>query len=313
VPQLSCSSNNKADNIRGIIYYSYLSPPILPSLPNTTAYTVPDTCEDENPSNLIPLISQDLNITATDAFYNETLPVSVSLNEHSVWRWILNGTSMQGNWSQPTLQQLLNTNATKKGTWTTNNDEISTLTVSEAETWVLVIIETSMAAPHPIHLHGHDFLVVAQGAGPRRWPQSEAERPRSGIETRDGRGSGITMYHAAGSLPKRDTALLPALGHLVLAFRSDNPGAWWMHCHIGWHLEQGFALQFVERGAEVWGLFHGYGTDGTGWASDGTRRGTRHQDRDADWGDYARSIGQNCAAWDLYDRRDPIWEDGAAI
>jgi hypothetical protein len=113
-----------------------------------------------------------------------------------------------------------------------------------------------------------------------------------------GMGTGITMYHAAGSLPKRDTALLPALGHLVLAFRSDNPGAWLMHCQIGWHLEQGFALQVVESGAEAWGMFHG----------DGTKEGTK------DWRDYARSIGENCAAWDRYDDRgDPIWEDGAAI
>jgi hypothetical protein len=45
--------------------------------------------------------------------------------------------------------------------------------------------------------------------------------------------------------------MLPASGYLVLAFETDNPGAWLMHCHIGWHTSEGFALQFVERRNEI--------------------------------------------------------------
>jgi hypothetical protein len=41
-------------------------------------------------------------------------------------------------------------------------------------------------------------------------------------------------------------ALLPTSGYLILAFETDNPGAWLMHCHIGWHTMEGFALQFLE-------------------------------------------------------------------
>ena len=51
--------------------------------------------------------------------------------------------------------------------------------------------------------------------------------------------------------PKRDTAILPEDGHLILAFKTDNPGAWRMHCHIRWHTEEGFATQFVERYDEM--------------------------------------------------------------
>lgn len=35
-------------------------------------------------------------------------------------------------------------------------------------------------------------------------------------------------------------------GHLIVAFFTDNPGVWLMHCHIGWHVAMGFALQFIE-------------------------------------------------------------------
>jgi Putative multicopper oxidases len=41
--------------------------------------------------------------------------------------------------------------------------------------------------------------------------------------------------------------MLPGSGYLVVAFKTDNPGAWLMHCHIGWHTEEGFAIQFLER------------------------------------------------------------------
>ncbi|KAI7360755.1 hypothetical protein KC336_g21934 [Hortaea werneckii] len=33
----------------------------------------------------------------------------------------------------------------------------------------------------------------------------------------------------------------------------DNPGAWLMHCHIPWHVGQGFSHQFLERKDEILG------------------------------------------------------------
>lgn len=45
--------------------------------------------------------------------------------------------------------------------------------------------------------------------------------------------------------------MLPDAGYLVLGFITDNPGVWLMHCHIGWHAAEGFALQFIERSGEI--------------------------------------------------------------
>jgi hypothetical protein len=42
--------------------------------------------------------------------------------------------------------------------------------------------------------------------------------------------------------------MLPENGYLVIAFKTDNPGAWLMHCHIGWHT---VAIQFVEQYSEI--------------------------------------------------------------
>jgi hypothetical protein len=56
--------------------------------------------------------------------------------------------------------------------------------------------------------------------------------------------------------PRRDVAMMPAGGWLVIAFYTDNPGAWLMHCHIAWHVSQGLAVQFLERESEIASTFN---------------------------------------------------------
>jgi hypothetical protein len=46
--------------------------------------------------------------------------------------------------------------------------------------------------------------------------------------------------------PRRDVAMLQRNGYLVLAVEGDNPGAWLMHCHLGFHGAWGMDLQIVE-------------------------------------------------------------------
>lgn len=51
--------------------------------------------------------------------------------------------------------------------------------------------------------------------------------------------------------PRRDVALLPANGYLIIAFKADNPGSWLMHCHIAWHASSGLSLQILERESSI--------------------------------------------------------------
>ena len=51
--------------------------------------------------------------------------------------------------------------------------------------------------------------------------------------------------------PRRDVALLPAGGYLIIAFKADNPGSWLLHCHIAWHASSGLALQIMERELDI--------------------------------------------------------------
>lgn len=166
----------------------------------------------------------------------------------------MNSVSMEVEWDDPSLLQIYN----NASSWTNTSGVIELTTADE---WAYVIIETDNAVPHPIHLHGHDFYILAQGTG---------------------------TYSASADLsttnpPRRDVAMLPASGYLVVAFKTDNPGAWLMHCHIGWHTSEGFAIQFIERESEIYDLIDG------------------------------DDLTSNCKAWDTYVTDDDIVEDDSGI
>ena len=212
IPQSACSDNDNSDDIRGIVYYGD-----SPSTPSTTAYSYEDSCDDET-DNLVPYISK----TVESQLSTNEEDVTAGINTDSLFRWYLNSTTMVVEWENPTLEQILAGN-------TTYDTSDAVLELPDANVWTYLVIETTLAVPHPIHLHGHDFSVLAQGTGTY--------------------SSSVTFN--LDNPPRRDTAMLPASGYLVLAFETDNPGAWLMHCHIGWHTSEGFALQFIERYDEI--------------------------------------------------------------
>ena len=37
----------------------------------------------------------------------------------------------------------------------------------------------------------------------------------------------------------------------MIAFKTDNPGAWLMHCHIAWHVSGGLSVDFLEREDDI--------------------------------------------------------------
>ncbi|MQL91525.1 hypothetical protein Taro_024138 [Colocasia esculenta] len=92
----------------------------------------------------------------------------------------------------------------------------------------LVLQGTSIvtAENHPIHLHGYDFYVVAQGFG--------NFDPSAG-------SAGFNMVDP----PLRNTVALPVNGWAVVRFVADNPGVWLMHCHLDVHLKWGLAMAFL--------------------------------------------------------------------
>ncbi|KAJ5630645.1 uncharacterized protein N7484_010745 [Penicillium longicatenatum] len=244
IPQTACSENLSPQNIKGIVYYGD-----SPSTPTTSEYSYTDSCDDEDMSDLIPIVTESVSTP----YYNKSEPVSLGQNGGDLYRWKLNSTSMHVDWTDPTLLEIYRGHHS----WKNSSGVIE---LPKKNKWVYVVIETTLSVPHPIHLHGHDFYVMAQGSGTYDGDVTSLARP-----------------------PKRDTAMLPSDGHLVIAFKTDNPGAWLMHCHIGWHTEEGFAIQFVERYDEIKALI--------------------------DYDD----LKSNCASWDTYESSSSVEEDDSGV
>lgn len=98
---------------------------------------------------------------------------------------------------------------------------------------VEIVLNNQDTGKHPFHLHGHIFEVIERGpdyseeASPIAYNESAPYTPRTNPAYRD------TLYVRPQS-------------YFVIRFKADNPGIWFFHCHIEWHLLQGLALTMVE-------------------------------------------------------------------
>lgn len=219
IPQVSCSENDNVNGILGIIRYDSAST----ANPTTIGYPYNDSCSDMPAPSLVPYLALNVGSETVE----EDLEVSVGLNATTgIIYWYVAGSSMYLDWSNPTLLQVddgVTNFATQENVYE----------VTEAGSWTYVVLEQSVAAAHPIHFHGHDFYVLAQGTGTYA-------------------SSNTTLQTT--NPPRRDVAMLNPEGFLVIAFKADNPGTWLMHCHIGWHQSLGLDLQFVEQYDKIGGL-----------------------------------------------------------
>ena len=122
-----------------------------------------------------------------------------------------------------------------------------------------------VGSAHPIHLHGHTFHVVRVG-----YPEYDPTTGFVGKANGDIYCDDINctktgcdphrctkpswkepMHFSIDShTVRKDTVMVPAGGYVVINFISDNPGWWFLHCHIEVHQLQGMAMIVNETGGE---------------------------------------------------------------
>ncbi|OIS97964.1 PREDICTED: laccase-4-like [Nicotiana attenuata] len=92
----------------------------------------------------------------------------------------------------------------------------------------LVLQDTSIlgAESHPLHLHGFNFFVVGQGFGNYNPSQDPAN---------------FNLVDPA----ERNTVGVPAGGWVAIRFLADNPGVWFMHCHLEVHTSWGLKMAWI--------------------------------------------------------------------
>ena len=123
---------------------------------------------------------------------------------------------------------------------------------------------------HPVHLHGHYFHVVDiqfgeynDESGRLTAANDEPGCPGSGNVCTNPQWTDRSTDIATGSkytgsngrinssYPLKDTILIPAGGYAVVYFKSNNPGIWFLHCHIGDHQVTGMAMAISEDAANI--------------------------------------------------------------
>jgi FtsP/CotA-like multicopper oxidase with cupredoxin domain len=98
--------------------------------------------------------------------------------------------------------------------WSLNGEywpNVTPLMIATGQRVAIEMLNRTMM-PHPMHLHGHAFQVVAIDGSP-----------------------------LAGAV--RDTVLVPPMGSVTIAFDADNPGRWAFHCHNLYHMMTGMLTE----------------------------------------------------------------------
>ena len=119
---------------------------------------------------------------------------------------------------------------------------------------------------HPIHLHGHSFHVVYVGYPEYNQTNGFVKEHNKDIFcddvnctnggcnnkscTRPRWASEPPQFSINRNTVRKDTITVPAGGYVIINFISDNPGHWFLHCHIEGHQLEGMALIVNEASEE---------------------------------------------------------------
>ncbi|KAK3017257.1 hypothetical protein RJ639_044265 [Escallonia herrerae] len=92
---------------------------------------------------------------------------------------------------------------------------------------------TGIIAPesHPTHLHGFNFYAVGKGLG-----NFDSEKDPKKFNLVDP--------------VERNTLSVPTSGWAAIRFRADNPGVWFLHCHLEVHTTWGLKMAFLVENGE---------------------------------------------------------------
>ncbi|EPS60103.1 laccase 1a, partial [Genlisea aurea] len=109
---------------------------------------------------------------------------------------------------------------------TTNGTKLYRLKYNDTVQIVIQDTGMIMAENHPVHLHGFNFFGVGKGLGNFN---STADPKRFNLV----------------DPVERNTIGVPSGGWVAIRFRADNPGVWFMHCHLEVHTTWGLKMAFL--------------------------------------------------------------------
>ena len=181
------------------------------------------------------------------------------------------------NLSDPNLCYNVRLNTSNPDCWCVH---MRNLTYQKTYRFVYTVAGPHGAFSHPVHMHGHSFFVVKIGLPPMnqttgyvncfsddinctRYPPKfgkcgyvtnpqnlSADYTCPETEWAPGRNYTYPNPTASGTIdprtPRKDTVLVPAGGYAIIYVVADNPGVWFMHCHVENHAVEGMGVVLNE-------------------------------------------------------------------
>lgn len=95
-----------------------------------------------------------------------------------------------------------------------------------------------------IYSHGHNVQIVARG--PNVYNRTRPARPvhnflTAGVINSNANATALGYSNTTAGFPavpmRRDTWLIAPNSYTVVRFQANNPGTWFIHCHMEWHME----------------------------------------------------------------------------
>lgn len=239
-----CDDDSLLDSKIGIIRYNAEDKQDPPD--HTPSPRVIDWgCADPAPTDLVPIVPRTVGKEVNGFSPADYLRIglqywpNVSDTHSLIHKWVLANRTQYIDWRDPSLLQLATTKDDKQTAF--HPDAAPIVLDYDTGDWVYFVIANNYSlseahtprtiprSVHPIHLHGHDFVILAQGDG---------EFTPDVVPNLD-------------NPARRDVVNCPIGGYVWIAFQVNNPGAWLMHCHIAWHASAGLSLQFIEQPGRI--------------------------------------------------------------
>ncbi|KAF7342559.1 Laccase A [Mycena sanguinolenta] len=171
-------------------------------------------------TNLHPLVPTAVPGTAVAGGADVALNLAISL-DFTTFGFEINGVSFTSP-TVPVLLQILSGAQTAADLLPSG----SVYSLPANSVIELSIPGGTAGAPHPFHLHGHNFFVV--------------------------RSAGNSTYNYDNPIIRDVVSTGTSTSdNTTIRFVTDNAGPWILHCHIDFHLNQGLAIVFAEDAPTV--------------------------------------------------------------
>ncbi|KAG9253633.1 multicopper oxidase-domain-containing protein [Emericellopsis atlantica] len=192
------------------------------SLPSSVAWNRPDPATCGNDALEVTRPVMEMPVPEPDLTINMTM--TMFMNESNILQFATNdNVGFRGNYNSPTMLLSNLGNHSFAPEWNVQSTK-------NAKS-VRVILYNEIPEPHPMHLHGFNMYILAEGGVNATW---------------DG-----TIVHPENP-QRRDTFLIQPLGYTVFQFDAGtNPGVWPFHCHVALHVSAGMMTQFMTMPDEI--------------------------------------------------------------